>query len=67
MRDERRPGLDGPGRMVKSRGLDRKVLSFVPGILRKFGNQRSIVGWWPEIVVEICSDETLAAHRVTAS
>ena len=25
MRDERRPGLDGPGRMVKSRGLDRKI------------------------------------------
>ena len=25
MRDERRPGLDGPGRMVKSRGLDGKI------------------------------------------
>ena len=24
MRDELRPGLDGPGRMVKSRGLDGK-------------------------------------------
>ena len=25
MRDERRPGLDGPGRMVKSRGFDGKI------------------------------------------
>ena len=25
LRDERRPGLDGPGRMVKSRGLDGKI------------------------------------------
>ena len=41
MRDERRPGLDGPGRMVKSRGLDgkisylTKIWGFAKGLLGK--------------------------------
>ena len=42
MRDERRPGLDGPGRMVKSRGLDgkisylTKIWGFAKGLSYKF-------------------------------
>ena len=41
MRDERRPGLDGPGRMVKSRGFDRKfsyltkIWGFAKGLYRQ--------------------------------
>ena len=51
MRDEWRPGLDGSGRMVKSRGLDRKFSYltkiwgfFAKGLLYHHENLRDAMG-----------------------